>query len=227
LSPLRWLWRVLAGPAVELEQQLNAQGVELLDFPAEVVLGDERLTLRLITRDDADRILRFARALPDHDLLFLRRNITEEAGVERWMGDIEEGLSMAVAAFREDSMEGYAAVARERIEWTRHVAELRVLTSEWARGRGLGRLLTEQAFAIAKSQGIRKMIAQMTTDQTAATAIFKHMGFVTEAELKKHVQGRDGELYDLQIMSLDVEAFAARVDLARLTAEVQRGDIPG
>jgi hypothetical protein len=37
---------------------------------------------------------------------------------------------------------------------------------------GLGRLLTEQGFAIARERGVRKMIAQMTTDQEAA--IFVH-----------------------------------------------------
>ena len=43
------------------------------DYPREVRLADGSVTLRHMTRADRTAALAFARALPQHDLLFLRR----------------------------------------------------------------------------------------------------------------------------------------------------------
>ena len=114
---------------------------------------------------------------------------------------------------------GYATVASDGLAWTRHVAELRVLVSPSMRGLQLGRILTEQAFAIARQRGVRKMIAQMTLDQRAAMRVFSHIGFEREARLRNQLIDRDGQLHDLQIMSLDVDEFRAKIDLMTISAQ--------
>ena len=114
---------------------------------------------------------------------------------------------------------GYASVASDRLSWTRHVAELRILIAPRMRGKRLGRLLTEQAFALAKERDVKKMMAQMTTDQEAAIKVFSRMGFQKEARLRNQVIDRDGGLHDLQIMSLDVEEFQAKIDVMLLSAQ--------
>lgn len=211
--------RLLLGPAAEIEAQAAAQRAQLLPLPATVPLGEETVTLRRLERGDSDAILGFARGLAPHDLLFLRRDITEPDEVEAWLEDIEAGYAISIGAFDAVGLAGYATVNRDRMTWTAHVAELRVLTASRMRGKGLGWLLTEQAFAIAREMGIRKMMAQMTTDQEAAIAVFRRMGFEPEAVLRNQVLDREGRLHDLQIMSLDVDAFRAKVNLARASVE--------
>ena len=213
------LGKLFLGRAHELEGQLAAQRAGLLDFPATVQLADSAVILRLLEASDRDGILRFARSLPQHDLLFLRRDITQPDHVDAWLRDIAEGLYSSIVAVEGDDIVGYATVATDGMDWTAHVAELRVLVAEAMRGKRLGSLLTEQAFAIANERGVRKMIAQMTTDQVAAMRTFSRMGFEPEAVLRNQVQDRDGALHDLQIMSLDVDEFRSRVQLARLNAE--------
>lgn len=93
------------------------------------------------------------------------------------------------------------------------------------RGLGLGRLLTEQGFAIARERGVRKMIAQMTTDQEAAVHAFERMGFEREAVLRGQVMDREGALHDLQIMGLNVQEFRAKLDLARAQAELPNPEL--
>ena len=122
-------------------------------------------------------------------------------------------------ACRDDRIVGYTSVATDRLGWTRHVAELRVLIAEEMRGKRLGRLLTEQAFTLAKERGVKKMMAQMTTDQEAAIKVFSRMGFQREARLRNQVMDRDGALHDLQIMSLDVDEFQAKIDVMLLSAQ--------
>ena len=203
----------------QIADQVAAQMAEPLEYPATITLDDTTLTLRFLERGDKDAILAFARALPAHDLLFLRRDITDPDAVDDWMRDIDDGYRTTIVAVEEDRIVGYASVASDRLSWTRHVAELRILISPSMRGKRLGRLLTEQAFALAKDRGVKKMMAQMTTDQEAAMKVFSRMGFQKEARLRNQVMDRDGGLHDLQIMSLDVEEFQAKIDVMLLSAQ--------
>ncbi|MYB41996.1 MAG: GNAT family N-acetyltransferase [Chloroflexi bacterium] len=213
---LQGLGRLFGG---QIADQVAAQSAEPLEYPAAISLEGVTLTLRFLERDDREAMLDFARKLPTHDLLFLRRDITDPSNVDQWIQDIEEGYYTTIAAVRDDVIVGYTSVATDRLGWTRHVAELRVLISHEMRGKNLGRLLTEQAFAFAKQRGVKKMMAQMTTDQEAAVKVFSRMGFQREARLRNQVMDRDGALHDLQIMSLDVDEFQAKIDVMLLSAQ--------
>ena len=213
---LQGLGRLFGG---QIADQVAAQSAEPLEYPAAIALDGETLTLRFLERNDREAMLDFARKLPTHDLLFLRRDITDPSNVDQWIQDIEEGYYTTIAAVRNDAIVGYPSVAPDRLGWTRHVAELRVLISHEMRGKHLGRLLTEQAFAFAKQRGVKKMMAQMTTDQEAAIKVFSRMGFQREARLRNQVMDRDGALHDLQIMSLDVDEFQAKIDVMLLSAQ--------
>lgn len=214
-----WIGRLLSGPTWRVAEQADAQPREPLTYPAVVVLGDVSVTLRLLASGDRDAILQFARRLPPHDLLFLRRDITDPEQVDQWLRDTEHGLSLTVLAMSGDEVVGYATVASDGLHWTRHVRELRVLVGPSMRGKNLGRLLTEQAFAIARQQGVKKMIAQMTTDQKAAVKVFREMGFEPEARMRGQVMDRDGVVHDLLIMGLDVDAFQSKLDAALMSAQ--------
>ena len=80
------------------------------------------------------------------------------------------------------------------------------------RRRGLGRVLTMEAFRIAVDLGVEKMIAQMTTDQDGAIAVFETLGFRTEALLRDQVKDREGHKLDLLIMAHDVGRFLAQME---------------
>jgi L-amino acid N-acyltransferase YncA len=173
-----------------------------------LTIGGRDVTLRFMTEDDAALVLAFARSLPQHDLVFLHRDITDEAEVASWIADIEQGIEGVILAVAEDAVLGYSSVSRSPLSWSRHVAELRVVVGPDARGQGLGRALTAEAFRIAEDLGVRKMVAQMTIDQQGALRTFKQLGFTSEALLHDHVLDADGTTLDLVIMSQDVAAFA-------------------
>ncbi|MCY3505560.1 MAG: GNAT family N-acetyltransferase [Chloroflexi bacterium] len=176
-------------------------------YPAAGTVGGRRVTLRLMDARDGDGILAFARALPEHDLLFLRRDITQADQVETWVRRIEAGVTTSLLVLdQDDSIAGYATVDGSDLPWSQHVAELRVLVGPTLRGRGIGRLLTEEAFRIALGMGVDKIIGQMTVDQHEAIAVFRSLGFQPEALLRDHVKDREGEKHDLVILSHDVAA---------------------
>ncbi|MGE0598145.1 MAG: N-acetyltransferase family protein [Dehalococcoidia bacterium] len=179
-------------------------------YPMTHRAGNQDITLRPMTPDDKAAVLAFARALPEHDLLFLRRDITEEPAMDDWVAELKSGEIATILALKGDEVVGYATIHRSLLRWTAHVAELRVMIAESMRGAGLGRVLTQEAFATALAEGIEKMVAQMTLDQKGAIATFEGLGFRPEALLRDQVKDRAGNKHDLLVLSHEVARFESQ-----------------
>jgi L-amino acid N-acyltransferase YncA len=174
-------------------------------YPRTINLPDgQAIELRLMTAADRAAVLAFARSLPQEDLLFLRIDITHPDVVDEWIHNIEANLSTTLLAADASGVVGYASVHRSRAPWTRGVGELRVNVARSYRTRGLGRVLTGQIFDLARRSGLRKLMANMTTDQHGAQAAFRRLGFVPEALLADYVEDRNGTPRDLVMMSYDI-----------------------
>lgn len=159
---------------------------------------------------DRERMTCFAAALPEHDLLFLGRDLRHPRVVEAWLQAIAEGWIDSLVAEDEGDLVGAAALVRDPLGWSPHVGEVRLLVSPDRRGHGLGRDLLEAVFAIAAERGLAKLTAQMTPDQTGAVQLFESLGFRGEALMRDHVQDRGGKRHDLAILSYDAARVAAR-----------------
>jgi len=191
------------------------------DYPREVDLKGARVTLREMSGNDGSVALAFARALPAHDLLFLRRDITKPEAIDVWLSGIARGRIISVLAEAGGKVQGYATVDRGELSWSPHVAELRILVSAEMRGKGLGRLLTQEAFAIALGLGIEKIVAQMTVDQKGAIEVFQGMGFRPEALLRDQVKDREGRKHDLLILAHEVARFHAQQEAYGVTKALE------
>ena len=187
---------------------MTAEGARA--YPRTIQVAGGPVTLRRMEPSDRDAMLAFARALPAHDLLFLPLDITRPEAVDAWLGGIARGTVATVLAERDGALLGAATIDRGDLDWSQHVGALRVIVSAAARGQGLGRLLTQEAFALALSLGIEKVMANMTVDQLGARAVFQGMGFRAEALLRDHVRDREGRTHDLLILSHEVARFQAQ-----------------
>jgi L-amino acid N-acyltransferase YncA len=189
-----------------------------LALPRDMKLDDESvIRLRLLKRDDIAEFLAFTTALPDHDLLFLRTDITDAGVLADWLDNIESGQIITIVAERGGDIFGYGSLHLSNAPWSQHVGELRVLISGEMRGKGLGRALTDAIFAQALDRGIEKMVAQMTIDQKGAIATFEELGFKAEALLRDHVKDRTGSKHDLLVYSHDVAGFHSQLDAFGIT----------
>ena len=183
------------------------------DYPKTVTSGGVSLSFRLMTRGDEARLLAFAKTLPPHDLLFLRRDVSNPKVVAAWIEAVQEGSIWTVLAERAGALFGCAAIVRDLYSWSPHVGEVRVLVSPEFRQKGLGRQLIQEAVKTAIGMGLKKLTAQMTIDQRGAVAIFEEIGFRGEALLKDHVFDRDGVKHDLAVLALDVDGLGRQHEL--------------
>lgn len=179
-------------------------------YPRRVALEDGEVELGLMTRADEAAVLAWARSLPAHDLLFLPRDISEPRVLAAWVNEIERGGMLSVLARRGERVLGCAALLRDELSWSPHVGELRILVLPEMRGKGLGRLLTRECFAIALALGLEKLVAHMTADQRGAIAVFEDLGFRGEALLRDQVKDRTGAKHDIVVLGHDVARFQAQ-----------------
>jgi RimJ/RimL family protein N-acetyltransferase len=195
----------------------NGNPEAIRKYPREVQFDGGKITLRYMRPADRGVALTFARALPPHDLLFLRRDITQPEVIDFWVDAIDRGRIVSIFAESAGAVAGYGTVDLGELSWSPHVAELRVMVSPQLRGKGLGQILTQEAFAIALGMGIEKMVAQMTADQKRAIDVFVGLGFRPEALLRDHVKDREGKKHDLVIMAHDVAKFHAQREALGIT----------
>ncbi|MGA7870263.1 MAG: GNAT family N-acetyltransferase [Candidatus Binatus sp.] len=181
-------------------------------YPIQIKLRDgHTAVIRVMEPDDLDKVLEFAKDLPADDLLFLRLDITDRKVVQQWVDNIRDGHTITLLAEIDGDLAAYASVHLDQARWTRRVGEIRIMTASRYRGTGLGRRLVAEIFDLARSLGLKKITAQMTTEQTAARAAFEHLGFQVEAMLSDWVEDRRGRSRDLLIMTHDVTGFSDRV----------------
>ncbi|MDE2365090.1 MAG: GNAT family N-acetyltransferase [Hyphomicrobiales bacterium] len=180
-------------------------------YPRRVALEAGHVDIRPMAAADEKAVLTFARGLPDHDLLFLPRDISEAKVLKAWIREIESGAMQSLVAVRDGAIVGCGALARDELSWSPHVGELRVLIDPKMRGQGVGRALTQEMFALAIESGLEKIVAQMTVDQTAAISVFEGLGFRAEALLRGHVRDRSGKRHDIVVLGHDAAEVMARM----------------
>ncbi len=175
-------------------------------YPKAITLPDGAVVnIALMGTDDRDAVLAFANGLSEEDMLFLRVDITQPDVVDDWMSNLEAGRSISLAVFDDNGLIGYATVHRNAAPWTRRVGEIRVNVNQDYRARGLGKNLTSEIFSVARGMGLKKLMANMTSDQHGAQSAFRRLGFVPEALLADYVEDRKGTPRDLVIMSYDID----------------------
>lgn len=160
--------------------------------------------IRRFEARDQSAMLAFAEGLPEHDLLFLGRDLRHPRVIAAWVDAIAEGWIDSLVAEDGGTFVGTAALVRDPLGWSAHVGEVRLLVAPAKRGAGLGRDLLEGIYSIALERKLDKLMAQMTPDQLGSVMLFESLGFRAEALLKDHVRDRAGNAHDLAILSHDV-----------------------
>lgn len=173
-------------------------------YPWTATLKEQEITLRLMQPDDRDKLMDFAKSLPGDDLLFLAVDITRAEALDQWVHNIKTGQIKTVLAEANGKLIGHGTLSHNALQWTRHLGEIVLLISPDYRGIGLGNLLANELFSIARELGLQKIVARMASEQLGALQVFERLGFRPEALLGDYVIDREGLTHDLIVMSYDV-----------------------
>jgi len=193
---------------------------ETRSYPRRVNTEAGEIEFRLMARADEAAVLAFAKALPTHDLLFLPRNISQPKVLSAWINEIEAGDITSLLALKGGAVVGCGTLVKDSRSWSPHVGEIRMVVSLDVRGKGVGRALSQETFALALGAGLEKLSVQMTVDQRAAITLFESLGFKAEALLRDHVRDVDGRKHDIVVLGHNVAQVRAQMEAYGLPGAV-------
>src|SRR5947209_18716866 len=121
---------------------------EQRSYPRHVKTDAGDIEFRLMSPADEAAVLSFAQKLPTHDLLFLPRNISEPKVLSARVKEIERGAITSLLALRDGKVVGCGTLVRDPHSWSPHVGEIRNVVATDMRGQCVGRVLTQETFAL-------------------------------------------------------------------------------
>ncbi|CAN5609375.1 GNAT family N-acetyltransferase [soil metagenome] len=186
---------------------MASQTTKKRTYPWKTNVDGKSVILRLMTAEDKDAVLDFARLLPEDDLLFLSFDITDEDFVDAWVKRIEAGKWHTILVEIDGKLVGHGSLMRTDQVWSRHLGEIILLLSPEVRGKGLGNILAGEIFAKAGELNLQKVVARMAAEQKGAIQVFEKLGFNAEALLTDYVIDRFDKTHDLIAMSYDVSGL--------------------
>jgi GNAT superfamily N-acetyltransferase len=203
-------------------REIDMSSSETRSYPRRVTTDAGDIEFRLMAQADEAVVLDFAQKLPIHDLLFLPRNISEPKVLAAWIKEIERGAITSLLAVMAGRVVGCGTLVRDSLSWSPHVGEIRMVVATNVRGRGVGRALSQETFALALGAGLEKLMVQMTVDQVGAIAIFEGLGFKAEALLRDHVRDLVGKTHDIVVLGHNVAQVQAQLEAYGLPGAVQQ-----
>src|SRR5579862_5805802 len=176
-------------------------------FPLTIKVGSASVALRPMTAADQPAFQAFVKKQPEDDLFFMLMDLSTPEGLARKLRGIEAGEDTTVLAEHDGKLLGYGSLHHGETRWFRHLGEIRLLVAPNQRSKGLGKLLAQELFSIARGLELRKIVARMASSQKGARRLFENLGFQIEALLADWAIDRHGKTQDLVLMSHDVSGF--------------------
>lgn len=186
------------------------------DYPKHLEIRDKnKITLRIVRREDEDRLLLFFLSIPEDERNFLRYDLTDRDALAGWYGGPHWEEFFPLIAELDGRIVGVSVLRGYRTPWVTHVGEFWMIVERRFRGIGLGRVLANEMFALGAELGMEKLSAEMRADHLGAIKIFKQMGYSHEGVLTNYIKDQEGQTHDLIIMACNIKEYFRRLSLPR------------
>lgn len=164
----------------------------------------QEVTIRLLSPQDEEEMLRFFQSLPEAELNYFRVDVRAPEVIHKWTKQIDFERRIPLVVFQGKRMIGEWALLHREHGWSRHVCELRgIVHPDW-RNLGLGNKLIYDLLSIAHELEKEKVIVEVVAQQKLVIQRFEKLGFQREALFKNHVKDARGRLQDLLVLSMEL-----------------------
>jgi len=175
--------------------------IALNRYPREIMLRDgARLTLRPMTREDADRLWDFFRRIPPEDRMYFREDASRKTVVERWAEHLDYDSVLPILALEGDRVVGDATLHRNKTGWKQRVGTIRIQIAPEFRNRGLGTAMLREMRHLGEKAALRHLLAEVIEEQQPAIRAFEKMGFERACVLRNFVNDQKGRLHNLVVL---------------------------
>ena len=171
--------------------------------PTIVLRHGSDVIIRRLLEEDRVALLAFGAGLPEDDRLYLEDDLQSQEIITRLVNAHAAENWRQIVALEGERIVGYGAV-RQLSGWSSHVADIQLIISADLRREGLGTIMAQAIFDVARELGVAKVIVEMLEEQSFGRAIFERLGFRVEGTLSQHVRDRDGQQHNLLVLAYHV-----------------------
>lgn len=176
-------------------------------YPKDVSLRDDStVSVRNPEVMDAEALLAFFRDIPERERFFLKDDVTLPTLIADWVKGTDRAFTLI--ALISGRIVGEAALVRRRGKARGHVADVRVVVAQDARGRGLGTALIGELCDVARDAGLNGVLFEAVEDaQAEALAAADSLGFVRLGRIYGGAIDPEGRLHDLIVLVMPLRRW--------------------
>jgi RimJ/RimL family protein N-acetyltransferase len=160
-----------------------------------------RVLLRVLDKDDRDRLQAMFAVVGDDDAEAMRENVKDPAVIQTWIDELDYARVIPLVAVVNDEIVGDATLRLGQGPY-RHKAEVRIFLSKPYRQRGLGTAMLKSLIDIAKRMELHLLIVEVIANRTPVIRAFRGLGFQMQTTLPDYFMMHDGETLDVALMIL-------------------------
>lgn len=160
-----------------------------------------RVLLRVLDKDDRDRLQAMFALVGDDDAEAMRENVKDPAVIQTWIDELDYGRVIPLVAVVNDEIVGDATLRLGQGPY-RHKAEVRIFLSKPYRQRGLGTAMLKSVIDIAKRMELHLLTVEVIANRTPVIRAFRGLGFQMQTTLPDYFMMPDGETLDVALMIL-------------------------
>jgi len=165
------------------------------------------ITIRELTLDDLENLMKFFTSLPLKDQQYLRIDVTNKEIVKTRISDALHKKDIRLAVLHNDQIIATGALELSHDDWRRNQGELRLIVAHDYQHKGIGLMLARELYYLAVENGVKKLVVKMMKKQKSARNLLKKLGFSHEVIIPDYVTDRSEKLQDLVIMTCDMKDF--------------------
>jgi len=165
------------------------------------------ITVRELTLDDLENLMKFFTSLPLKDQKYLRIDVTNKEIVKTRISDALHKKDIRLAVLHNDQIIATGALELSHDDWRRNQGELRLIVAYDYQHKGIGLMLARELYYLAVENGVKKLVVKMMKKQKSARNLVKKLGFSHEVIIPDYVTDKSEKLQDLVIMTCDMKDF--------------------
>jgi len=158
-----------------------------------------KIEIRRLTETEAEKYLRLRQRVEDEALYLLlepgERKIDDEAEREKIRKALAAGNDNILVAEADHELIGFVSVRAGDFRRDRHAAHIVIGIRKAYSGQGLGTRLMGEVEKWAKENSLHRLDLEVFTDNAAALALYRKMGFEIEGT-KRHAYFIKGSYFD-------------------------------
>jgi len=175
------------------------------EYPKEIHCADDFVCeARPLEAEDEKLFHEFFLSMPSQELMFIKHRVTDLEVIHGWCQTIDLGRNLPLLALIDGKIVGAATLHQQLGGWRRHIGRVSVHVHPEYRGKGLARLLVNEAVDIARQCALEKVEAEFIGLQKGAIKMFSMLGFGVLVRLPEYVKDMQAISHDYVLMGLDL-----------------------